>query len=211
MKSVLVAMTLVTIPALARDIEHADLDNRIAIDQSVPTLLMFPDSVQAVLSSSNLQLSSMSDGETSRLWKASPQCTKGCEDMNAEFVTNSGKHLFLRLKTQSGLKDHVLSFKDELPQGSLEATRQRIPPLAREAFLQVVRGRTSFAKNEEETPKSVKKFADNWVGYVTDHLMVFVGTPAKLTRKDVETLNDASLVLVGAYDDSVVVITRRMP
>lgn len=209
--AVYVSWLFMGVNVAARDIEHSDLNNRIAIDPTVPTLLMFPDSVQASLTSRNLKLSSMSEGDTAKLWKATPHCKKDCDNMNAEFVTGSGKHLSLRLKTEAGVTDHLLSIKDEPLRGSLEVIRRRLPQMAREAFLQTVRGRPSFTKTEQAEPACMKKLADKWVGYSTDHLLVHVGTSSNATKKDIESLTDHSLVLVGAYDDSIVVVSRRTP
>lgn len=195
----------------AREIDSSLLKERLVIDQSQATLLMFPDFVQTALSSLSLELDPMTEGNASKIWKATPRCEKKCEDIDIEFVTVSGKHIALHLKTEAGVKDHVISVIESPTVGSIEGTRPRLPQLAREAFLRIVRGWPLFPKTEEATPEAVKNFADKWAGFRTDQFLIFVGKSPKVRKKDVETFEIPSLVLVGIYDETIVVIGRRKP
>ncbi len=195
----------------ARDVEQSNLKERFAIDQSQPTLLMFPDLVQASLAVPGLEFSSMTEGDTSKIWKATPHCEKKCEDIDVEFITVAGKHIALHLKVETGIKDHVLSVNEAPTNGAVEGTRQRLPQLAREAFLRVVRGWPPFPKTEEAVPDSVKKLADSWDGFRTDQFLIYVGKSLKASKKEIETLTGPSVILIGTFDESVVVISRRKP
>jgi hypothetical protein len=211
MKKLILLASFLSVHAQAREIEFDSLKERQVIDQKQSTLLMFPELVQTALSSTFLELTPMTEGDASKIWKASPQCENKCEDIDIEFVTVSGKHIALHLKTEINVKDHVLSVIEDPTVGSIEGTRQRLPQLAREAFLRTVRKWPPYPKSEEPTPETVKKFASKWENFRTDQLLIFVGKYAKITRKDVEFLNTPSLVLVGVYDESLVVISRRKP
>jgi hypothetical protein len=211
MRKFIVIAGLLSIHAQAREVASALLKERFVIDQGQSTLLMFPELVQTALSSPFLELTPMTEGDASKIWKASPQCENKCDDIDIEFVTVTGKHIALHLKTQTGVKDHVLSIIEAPTLGTIEGTRQRLPQLAREAFLRTVRRWPPYPKTEEPTPEPVKKFAEKWEGFRTDQFLIFVGKSPKIAKKDVEGLDIPSLVLVGIYDETLVVISRRKP
>lgn len=187
------------------------MKERISIDRDQATILIFPEPVQLALTSLSLELNSMSEGDASKIWKASPKCEKKCEDIDLEFITVSNKHMPLLLKAEVNIKDHVLTLNEAPTIGSLEGTRQRLPQLAREAFMRVVRGWPPYPKSEEPTPEPLIKFAEKWDTFKSDQFLIYVGTSIKGTRNDIESLQNSSMVLVGTYDNLIVIICRRHP
>ena len=207
MKKFVLVAAIVTFQAQAREINEAELIDRQPIDGGMPTLLVFTEPANLALTSSQIGLQPMTEGDASSIWKATPNA--GMSDVDLEFVLASGKHLLVKLKVSSEITDHVLTIKETPTFGSVDSTRNKIVPLARQTFLRVVRNAPALPKADEEVPESFKSFANEWRSYKTEQLLLFVGSNPSAKKEDVESFKDSHLVLVGFYDNSMVVIFRR--
>lgn len=207
MKKLIVLFIILAVQAQAKEINMAELTDRQPIDGNLPTLLVFPEPANLALASPQIELKPMAEGDTSNIWKATPSSVMG--DLDLEFVLASGKHLILKVRLSADIKDHVLAIKDNPNLGSVEATRNKIVPLARQTFLRVVRNSPPLLKADEEVPESIKSLAKEWKIYKTEQLLIHIGSTTTAKKEEIEALKEASLIMIGFYDNSIVVIFRR--